>query len=220
MKGRLIVIEGLDGSGKATQTELLHKYITGKNIECTRLSYPNYSSDSSALVRMYLAGELSDKPEGVSAYAASAFYAVDRCADYLKFHKRKYENGGLFVSDRYATSNAIYQTAKLPKEEWAAFLDWLEDFEYTKLGVPKPDAVIYLDMDVNVSQKLLEKRYSDGGKKDIHEVDTAFLAKCREAAMYCAEHYGWQYIRCDDGQFPRSVSDISSDVIRITEKII
>ncbi len=220
MNGRLIVIEGLDGSGKATQTELLYKYILSKNIYCTRLSYPNYESDSSALVKMYLGGELSDNAEGVSAYAASAFYAVDRCADYLKYHKSRYESGGLFISDRYATSNAVYQTAKLPKENWDEFLDWLEDLEYAKLGVPKPDVVIYLDMDINVSQRLLAKRYSDGGSKDIHELDTGFLECCREAAMYCVKHYGWQYIRCDNGYAPRSVEDISDDVIKIASKYI
>ena len=220
MKGRLIVIEGLDGSGKATQTDLLYKYITNKNVKCTRLSYPNYDSDSSALIKMYLSGELSDSAQGVSAYAAAAFYAVDRCADYLKYHKQRYENGELFLSDRYATSNAIYQTAKLPKDEWDDFLDWLEDFEYIKLGVPKPDSVIYLDMGVNVSQKLLEKRYKDGGKKDIHELDTEFLKKCREAALYCANHYGWQYIKCDNGHEPRAIEDISAEIIGIADLLL
>ena len=214
MKGKLIVIEGLDGSGKATQTALLCEYLSGLGRSFKKLSFPNYDSPSSALVKMYLSGELSSTPDGVNPYAAASFYAVDRCADYLKYWKTDYENGGLFVSDRYATSNAVYQTSKLPKEQWGEYLRWLEDLEYVKLGVPKPDVVIYLDMDVEVSQKLLSKRYKgDEAKKDLHEANVEFLKKSRKTALYAAAELGWHVIRCDDGEQPRSVEDISKDII-------
>ena len=213
MNGKLIVIEGLDGSGKATQTALLCEKLNQLAIPFEKLSYPNYDSPSSALVKMYLGGELSDNPNDVNPYAAAAFYAVDRCADFIKFHRDKYENGTLFVSDRYATSNAVYQTSKLPKSEWRGYLNWLEDLEYSKLGVPRPDTVIYLDMDVDVSQKLLSSRYGgDESKKDIHEANVDFLKKCRETALYAADALGWTVIRCDDGQSPKNKNDIARSV--------
>ena len=221
MRGKLIVVEGLDGSGKATQTNKLFEYIKNKNINCRRLSFPNYESPSSALVKMYLGGEFSDTPGGVNAYAASSFYAVDRCAGFLKDWKCDYDNGKIFVCDRYATSNAVYQLSKLPECEWDTFLDWIQDFEYDKLGVPKPDTVIYLDMSVDVSQKLLSKRYNgDESKKDIHESNVEFLRQCRKAAVYAAEKLGWVVVRCDDGVNPRGIEDISGDILKIIEEIL
>lgn len=213
MKGKLIVLEGLDGSGKATQTTLLCEYLKNAGKSFTRLSYPNYDSPSSSLVKMYLGGELSNDPRGVNAYAAAAFYAVDRCADFLKYYKDAYERGELFVSDRYATSNAIYQTSKLPEEQWEDYLRWLEDFEYGKLGVPRPDVVIYLDMNIDVSQKLLSARYhGDESKKDIHEVNVDFLRHCRTTALYAASKLGWHVVKCDDGEKPRKIDDIAMDI--------
>ena len=220
MSGKLIVIEGLDGSGKATQTKLLCDYLSGRGIEYTKLSYPKYDNPSSSLVKMYLGGELSDSPDGVNPYAAATFYAVDRCADFIKNHKAAYDNGSLFVSDRYATSNAVYQTSKLVCREWDGYLAWLEDFEYVKLGIPKPDIVIYLDMSVEVSQKLLSSRY--GGvesKKDIHECDTDFLSRCRKTALYCAERLNWSVIRCDDGETPLP-PNVIADMIKMKIKEI
>ncbi|MDE7390677.1 MAG: thymidylate kinase, partial [Lachnospiraceae bacterium] len=204
-KGKLIVIEGLDGSGKATQCGLLCNILLKNGCDLRKLSFPNYESPSSALVKMYLSGELSKTPSGVNAYAASSFYAVDRYADYLKNWKEDYENGKFFIADRYSTSNAIYQMSKLSENEWSSFLDWIEDYEYNKLGIPMPDKVIYLDMSVKVSQKLLSVRYNgDESKKDIHESNVRFLSECRVSALYAAEHCGWNVIRCDDGENPRS----------------
>ena len=221
MSGKLIVIEGLDGSGKATQTASIFEYIKEKGVDCRRLSFPNYDSPSSALVKMYLSGELSDSPGGVNAYAASAFYAVDRCAGFLKDWKDDYHSGKIFLADRYATSNAIYQLSKLPESEWDVFLGWIEDFEYNKLGVPKPDKVIYLDMSVDVSQKLLSKRYNgDESKKDIHESNVEFLKECRKSAVYAAEKLGWAVVSCDDGENPRSIDEISRDIQKIVEEIL
>jgi len=219
--GKLIVIEGLDGSGKATQTKLLCDSLSKLDIEYTKLSFPNYESPSSALVKMYLSGELAASADDVNAYAASVFYAADRCATFIKEYKHDYDNGRLFISDRYATSNAIYQTSKLPKEEWNEFLLWLEDLEYNKLGVPRPDLVIYLDMEVPVSQKLMSQRYGgDESKKDIHEKNIKFLKKCRKAALYTADKLGWKIIRCDNGISPRSIDDISEDILKQVQPII
>ena len=221
MSGKLIVIEGLDGSGKATQTELLCKYLTEMNIGFTKLSYPNYNSPSSALVKMYLNGELADTPDKINPYAAAVFYAADRCADFIMYHKENYDNGGLFVSDRYATSNAVYQTGKLPVEQWSDYIHWLDDLEYGKLGIPKPDTVIYLDMSVEVSQKLLSSRYNGNeSKKDIHECNVEFLRECRSSAMYAAKRLGWVVVKCDDGVTPRSIDDISRDIQKIIDNMI
>ena len=219
--GKLIVIEGLDGSGKATQTKLLCDRLSKLDIEYTKMSFPNYESPSSALVKMYLGGELGTSADDVNPYAASVFYAADRCATFIKEYKHDYENGRLFISDRYSTSNAIYQTSKLPKEDWDSFLLWLEDLEYNKLEVPKPDLVIYLDMSVNVSQALMSQRYGgDETKKDIHEKNISFLIKCRQTALYTANKLGWKIIRCDNGISPRSIDDIASEIFTAVRSTI
>ena len=196
MAGKFIVIEGLDGSGKATQTELLRKALESKGNKVTKLTFPDYDNPSSSLVKMYLGGELGDKPSDVNAYAASAFYSVDRVASYLQFWKKDYENDKIILADRYATSNIIYQMSKLPKEEWDSFIEFQEDFEYNKLNVPKPDLIIYLDVEPDVSQKLLSGRYKgDESKKDLHEKNLDFLLNCRRSALYAADKASWRHRR-------------------------
>ena len=195
--GKIIVIEGLDGSGKATQTKLLYEKLLAAGKQVRRLEYPDYENQSSSLVKMYLGGDFGNKPEDVNAYAASAFYAVDRVASYLQFWKRDYPTDTIFLCDRYATSNIIYQMAKVPETERDAFIAWQQDFEYDKLGLPRPDAVLYLDVEPEVSQKLMEKRYGgDNSKKDLHESNLKFLLSCRESALYAAEKCGWKKINC------------------------
>ena len=221
MSGKLIVIEGLDGSGKATQTALLCSYIEKKGISYKKLSFPDYDSPASSAVKMYLNGEFSSAPNGVNAYAASSFYAVDRCVSFLKKWQKEYNSGELLIADRYAESNIVYQSGKLPVEERDAFIEWAEDFEYVKLGIPKPDLVIYLDMSVDVSQKLLSERYGgDESKKDIHESSVAFLKQCRNVALYAAQKLDWKIVKCDDGKNPRSIDDIAADIINIADKIL
>lgn len=213
--GKLIVIEGLDGCGKSTQLELLPQNLAKNNINVQSVSFPDYESDSSALVKMYLSGQFGQKPGDVNAYAASAFYAVDRYASFKKDWGNFYNSGGTVVAGRYTTSNAVHQASKLPPEKWDDFLAWLYDFEFNKLGIPKPDLVIFLDMPTAVSQKMLKNRYSgDDTKKDIHERDTEYLEHCRKAALYTAEFSDWHIINCADGENPRSIEDISNDILQ------
>lgn len=212
--GKLIVIEGLDGCGKSTQLELLPKRLSEHGIEVESVSFPNYESDSSALVKMYLAGEFGKKPGDVNAFAASCFYAVDRYASFKSVWGDFYKNGGTVIAGRYTTSNAVHQASKLPQNQWESFLSWLYDFEYNKIGIPKPDMVIFLDMPTEVSQKLLTGRYcGDNSKKDIHERDTEYLKHCREAALFTANFSDWQIINCANGDSPRTIEDISNEIL-------
>jgi len=213
--GKLIVLEGLDGSGKSTQLDLLFENLKRENKDCKWVSFPDYESDSSALVKMYLSGKFGTKPDDVNAYAASIFYTADRFASYKTNWGEFYNCGGTIVSGRYTTSNAIHQACKLPENEWEDFLSWLYDFEYNKIGIPKPDKVIFLDMPVEVSQKLLSKRYEgDENKKDIHESDVAYLEGCRKAARFTAEYSNWSIIPCAENGEARSIEDIAKDVLK------
>ena len=222
MKGKLIVIEGLDGSGKSTQIELLKDFIKSNNINVKKIKLPDYESDSSALVRMYLNGDFGKQPQDVNAYAASAFYAVDRFANFKFKWKDDYESGKVILADRYTTSNAYHQATKLPESEWTAYFNWLEDFEYVKLGLPKPDAVIYLDMPIEISQAMMSGRYGgDENKKDIHEADTQYLRHCRKAALAAAKEMNWSYINCAaDENTPRSISSINDEIKNLITKFI
>lgn len=216
-KKKLIVIEGLDGSGKATQAQLLYDKLRELNIKVRKVSFPDYDSDSSALVKMYLNGEFGKRPEDVNAYAASSFYAVDRYASYKKDWKEDYENG-IIIADRYTTSNAIHQCSKLEKEDWDSYLEWLSEFEYEKLEIPKPDAVIYLKVDVEVSQELMNQRYhGDERKKDIHENNVEYLKKSREAAEYCSRKLGWKMVECCDDGGMRSKEEILGEILKIVK---
>lgn len=220
-RGRLIVIEGLDGSGKATQAQLLYENLKNMGISVRKLTFPDYNEPSSALVKMYLKGEFGDKPSDVNPYTASAFYAVDRAASYLKYWKEDYQQGVVFIADRYATSNEIYQLSKLENDDKDDFLFWLEDFEYKKLELPAPDAVIYLDVLPQVSQKLLSSRYSgDESKKDIHEKNMQFLLQCRESAMYSAKKLGWRIVNCCNGENIKDIQSISSEIMEVLRGIL
>ena len=207
--GKLIIIEGLDGSGKSTQVALLEQYFSEKGVNYKKIKLPDYDSPSSTLVNMYLGGEFGKSASDVNAYAAGAFYAVDRFASFKLKWKDDYESGRVILADRYATSNSIYQMEKLDKSEWKGYLDWSADFEYEKIGIPKPDLVIYLDMPIDVSQRLMTKRY-DGNeaKKDVHEADVAFLTACREAALYAADVQDWKVIKCAENGEPLSIETI------------
>ncbi|MDD6620674.1 MAG: deoxynucleoside kinase [Eubacteriales bacterium] len=216
---KLIIIEGLDGSGKSTQTALVEKYFEEQNIDYKKIKLPDYDSPSSTLVKMYLGGEFGKNADDVNAYAAGAFYAVDRFASYKLDWGRNYENGTVILADRYATSNSIYQMEKLDEKDWDSFLDWSADFEYNKIGIPKPDLVIFLDMPVEISQRLMTSRYNgDENKKDVHEANVDFLNRCRRSALYTAEKQGWAVIPCSDGEKPLPVEEIHNTVIEFIKK--
>lgn len=220
-KSKLFVLEGLDGSGKSTQFELLQKYLDTENVSYKAISFPDYDKPSSALVKMYLGGEFSKNASDINAYAASSFYAVDRYASFKLYWENEYNNGDFILAARYATSNAIYQMVKLPKDKWDEYLDWLEEYEYEKLNIPRPQKVVFLDMPVEVSQKLLSNRYNgDETKKDIHEVDVEYLIKCREAALFTAKKQNWEIVECSDENNPFSIEDISEKLKKIVSKLI
>lgn len=216
---KLIIMEGLDGSGKSTQTDLLEKYLIDNNVSYKKIKLPDYDSPSSTLVNMYLGGEFGKNADDVNAYAAGAFYAVDRFASFKLNWKKDYDNGTLILADRYATSNSIYQMEKIEEGKWDEYLEWSEDFEYNKIGIPKPDLVIYLDMPVEISQKLMTSRYNgDEGKKDVHEANVEFLNKCRKSALYTAKKQGWVVIPCSDGENPLSIDDIHNKIINVVKE--
>lgn len=195
--GKLIVLEGIDGSGKSTQYRLLRERFDKEGIAYHSIVFPRYSEESSALIRLYLGGSFGQKPEDVNACAASAFYTVDRYASYKQDWGAIYESGGLILADRYTTSNAVHQGSKLPEAEQKAFFDWLYDFEYVRMGLPKPDLVLYLDVDIETSlSRIRHREEHTGTHADIHEQDTAYLQRCIAAGRSACSHYGWQSVPC------------------------
>ncbi len=211
--GKLIVIEGTDGSGKSTQFKLLSDRLTREGTTFRHIVFPRYSQESSALIRMYLGGQFGTKPSDVNAYAASSFYAVDRYASYKQDWGNWYEAGGLVLSDRYTTSNAVHQASKEPEEKRQEFLKWLYEYEYDKLALPKPDLVVYLDMPTDFTEKLMRSREEKTNTSaDIHEQDMAYLATCRKAGKDAAGYYGWTVINCVKDGAMRTIEDIHQEL--------
>ncbi|HBI84718.1 MAG TPA: thymidylate kinase [Ruminococcus sp.] len=220
MQGKLIVLEGTDGSGKATQAALLTEKLKQAGKKVRKVSFPNYDSPSSALVKMYLDGAFGQKPDDVNAYAASCFYAVDRFASFRADWGQFYAEGGIIVADRYTTSNAVHQCVKLPQAEWERYLGWLFTFEYEQLGIPAPDLVCYLRVDPALSQDLMRKRYAgDESRKDIHEKDSGYLIRAREAADHCAERLGWQVIECTEQGAMKPIETVHALVWEQVQKL-
>lgn len=218
-KGRLIVLEGIDGSGKSTQYRLLLERFRKENIEYHSTVFPRYGEDSSALIRMYLGGAFGDKPTDVNACAASSFYAVDRYAAFKQDWGRIYNAGGLILSDRYTTSNAVHQGSKVPEDELGDFFDWLYDFEYVRLGLPKPDLVIYLDVDLDTSLKRIHHREEKHHtQSDIHEKDTAYLRECLRTGRLAAAHYGWQIVPFTKDGVERDKQEKNDEVFDLIKK--
>lgn len=208
---KFIVIEGTDGSGKATQTAMICKVLEEKGLPYKKLTFPRYDNPSSTLLRMYLGGEFGSDPTSVNPYAASTFFTVDRYASFKTEWKEFYENGGIVVADRYTTSNAVHQASKLEGEERDRYLDWLFDFEYRLMGLPAPDKVIFLDMPSELTFQLIEKRQGDSG--DIHEMDHVYLEKCRANALDVCEKFGWSRILCGaDGRI-KTIEEIHSEIM-------
>ena len=211
--GKLIVIEGTDGSGKSTQFRLMSEHLEKDGVAFKHIVFPRYSEESSALIRMYLGGQFGDKPSDVNAYAASSFYAVDRYASYKMDWGKWYEEGGVVISDRYTTSNAVHQASKESGQARQDYLKWLYEFEYDRLGLPRPDLTIYLDVPTDFTEKMLRGReQATNTKADIHEKDMQYLATCRQCGRDAAAFYGWKVIQCvRDGEM-RSIEDIHNEI--------
>lgn len=213
MAGKLIVLEGLDGSGKATQAEMLYSRLISAGIKAKKISFPDYDSESSALIKMYLRGDFGKSPSDVDPCAASLFYTVDRFASYKMKWGEFYNNGGIVIADRYTTSNAVHQCCKLPDTLWDEYLNWLFPLEYNILGLPVPHKVFFLNVEPEVSKKLIEKRYSgDESKKDIHE-SLEYLSKSYESAKYCCEKLNWIEIKCSENGEMRDIKSINDDIL-------
>jgi len=211
--GKLIVIEGTDGSGKSTQFRLMAEHLQADQVAFRHIVFPRYQKESSALIRMYLGGQFGSNPSDVNAYAASAFYAVDRYASYKMDWGQWYEEGGLVISDRYTTSNAVHQASKEPAEKQQDYLQWLYDFEYDKMGLPRPDLTIYLDVPTDFTEKMLRSREAaTNTNADIHEKDMAYLATCRATGKAAAAYYGWTVIECVKDGAMRSMEDIHNEI--------
>lgn len=219
--GKLIVIDGLDGSGKSTQLKRLGDYFNRQGMRFREICFPDYGQPSSALVKLYLSGAFGKDAGSVNAFAASSFYAVDRYASFKSFWETDYQNGVPIIAARYTTSNAIHQMSKLPKNEWHSFLQWLAHYEYDLLGLPRPDRVIFLDMPPEVSQKLMSGRYrGDESRKDIHERDVAYLQNCRESALFAAKSDGWQVISCAEEGEALLPEAITQQLIRLCMDVL
>ena len=218
-KCKLIVIDGLDGSGKATQSKILCDRLVEMGYRVRPLTFPDYDSPASEPVKMYLNGQLGSSPDDVNAYAASSFYAVDRVVSFINSWGAEMQDLDFLVADRYTTSNIIHQMAKLADKERDGFIDWLWDFEFHRLGLPAPDLVLFLDVDPAISQRLMLERY-DGNedKKDIHEKNRFYLERCRESAHYAIRHLGWSVIRCDDGDNIRPIPLIADDILKLIKE--
>lgn len=213
MQGKLIVMEGIDGSGKSTQYRRLCQRLSDQGRAYRQAVFPRYDQDSSALIRAYLGGQFGDRPEDVNAYAASTFFAVDRFAAYKTDWGAYYDQGGLVLCDRYTTSNACHQGSKLPPAERQAFLDWLYDFEFRLMGLPRPALVLYLDIDVDTACRQMARRQSaTNTQADIHERDLDYLTRCLEMGRYAAAHYGWTRIPCTRQGQLRSVEEIHQEI--------
>lgn len=220
MKGKLIIIEGSDGSGKATQTEKLYDRLKQNNYNIKKVEYPNYKSESSSLVKMYLRGDFGKDATDVDPYVCSTFFAVDRYASFKTEWEEFYNNGGIIICDRYTTSNMIHQASKIDIEERDKYLDWLSDLEFNLYKIPEPDCVIFLDVPVEVSKQLMKDRnnkITGESQKDIHESNLDYLKKSYENSLYIAKKYNWNRIDCIKDGSMRTIEDIHEEIYSIVE---
>ena len=221
MSGKLIVFEGTDGSGKATQSRMLCSYLDAQGIAYRKIDFPRYGNPFAEPANLYLHGALGSKAGDVNAYAASLFFSMDRYASYKQDWGTFYEQGGLVVADRYTTSNAVHQASKLPEEERKAYLDWLFELEYHRLGLPEPDLVIYLDIPTEITERMMRSREDrTGTQADIHEQDEAYLRRCRANAGEVVKACGWTVIDCAVGDRPRTPENIHHQVVEIVRQVL
>ena len=222
--GKLFVIDGTDGSGKQTQLQKLKERLEKENIDYREVSFPNYDSKTSALVKMYLSGEFGKNAKEISPYIASTFYAADRYATFQTEYKEYYENGGIILADRYTTSSMIHQAGKIKdKEEREKFLKWLWDFEFNLYGLPIPTEVFFLNMPVEKSLELIanrENKFTHETKKDIHESDKNHLLDAYSAACDVAKDYNWHEVICVKDDKIRTIEDIHEEIYNVVKEHI
>lgn len=205
----LISIDGLDGSGKGTQSDILCERLNAIGKKAKVISFPMYKKPSCFAVEMYLGGALGGNPSDTNAYAASTFFAVDRYISYRTEWKKDIEEYDYIIFNRYVSANAVHQLSKLPENEWETFLKWLWDYEFEKLGLPLPNATLYLLVPPSISMGLVDKR---GEKKDIHELDSEYMNKCFEAGMYAADKLGFVKIDCCENGNLRTRESIADEI--------
>ena len=214
--GKLFVIDGTDGSGKQTQFQKLTERLAKEKIDYRTVSFPNYESPSSSLVKMYLSGEFGEHAKDISPYIASTFYAADRYATYTIQYKEYYENGGVILADRYTTANMVHQAGKIEdKEERKKFLDWLWNFEFKLYGLPVPTEVFFLKMPPEKSLELIKDRknkFTHQEQKDIHERDKNHIIDSFNAACNVAKEYNWYTIECMKDNQIRTIDDIHEEI--------
>lgn len=213
--GKIIVIDGLDGSGKATQTEIVYRNLKEKGLNIKKVSFPDYESKSSTLVKMYLNGELGGLNE-LNPYAIATFYANDRYIKWVTELKDFYENDGIIICDRYISANLIHQGVKLKEEERKFFYDWCYDLETKKFNIPKENLTIFLLVNPAVSKELMKSRTTT----DIHENNISYLNKCYENSKSIIEYCNWKTIKCDDNNRIRDIYEINKDIMDIITKNI
>ncbi|SCK04298.1 Thymidylate kinase [uncultured Clostridium sp.] len=223
-KGKLIIIEsGSDASGKATQSKKLYERLINEGYNCMKITFPDYDSESSALVKMYLRGDFGSNPNEVSPYVASTFYAADRYASFKTKWEKFYNEGGIIISDRYTTSNMVHQAAKMGEEEKEKFLNWLCDLEFNLYGIPEPDQVIFLDVDPMVSQQLMKNRLNKitgEEEKDIHESNEEYLVNSYNNSLKIADKYRWNKVKCTEGVSLRTIDDIHEEIYKKVKETI
>ena len=215
---RFIVIDGLDGSGKGSVTRMLRAYLDAKGRENDLISFPMYDRESSSLVKLYLSGKLGQRPEDNNAFASSMLFAADRYVSYKTYWKALYEKpDSVLIADRYTSANAVHQLTKLPREEWDGFLEWLFDFEFNKLGLPKPDHTVYIEMPPEICRRMIAKRASETGRTiDIHEKDAEHLSRAYACALYAADKLAWTRIPSFTGDEPRPLDRVLRELIEKT----
>lgn len=222
--GKLIVIEGTDSSGKETQTRKLYEKLEKEITNVRKLSFPNYKSPACEPVKMYLAGAFGDNALDINPYPVSTMFAIDRYASYKMEWEKFYQDGGIIVTDRYTTSNMVHQASKIESiDKKNEYLDWLEELEYSKMGIPRPDLIIFLNMPTETSAELMAQRknkITGEDIKDIHEKDISYLKKSYENACNIAKKYNWLEIKCVENGRLKTIDEIGEEIFSVVEKIL
>ena len=213
--GKLVIFEGIDGSGKSSQYRRICDRLNNDGIQFRQIVFPRYDKESSALIRLYLGGAFGSHPDDVNAYAASLFYAVDRYASFKDDWGKEFSSGKLIIADRYTTSNIVHQGAKLPEDELKSFFAWVSDLEYVKMGLPEPDKVFFLDVDLETSLRRMKKRQEKHHTSaDIHEKDTEYLKRCIKTARMACEYFGWTRVPFEKNGAEREIMEKNDDIYR------